>query len=200
MDALGHILAGIFGTMVNKPAGGTFRSISGIMEAVISLTTPFAINAHLYLFAANRLALGFFAVNNQTRRFKSSIPGLEKYPSLINGFFFQGLSFVSLADIFVHWTPSGERARSVTTTMLGYGLGLASTYPLSGLIIQNFGWQFLFYILGKYPPHIHIQNRDDALKREQKTSPPSHKGEGRMEGETFHFTYVISTEQGDHQR
>lgn len=39
--------------------------------------------------------------------------------------------------------------RLYTYASLGFGIGAAINYPLSGFVVHNFGWQSLFYIYGK---------------------------------------------------
>lgn len=61
----------------------------------------------------------------------------------------QGLSFIGIIDVYARWAPPNERVRLSNLAYLGYGVGVAINYPLSGFIIQNFGWRYLFYMYGK---------------------------------------------------
>ena len=51
--------------------------------------------------------------------------------------------------MFVHWAPPNERMRLITIPSNGFVFGLATVFPISGFLIQNYGWQNLFYICGK---------------------------------------------------
>jgi MFS family permease len=62
----------------------------------------------------------------------------------------QGLSYIGFMDVFARWAPPNERVRLITFSSLGYGLGFATNYPISGFVIQYFGWQTLFYSSGKF--------------------------------------------------
>ena len=71
---------------------------------------------------------------------------------------FKGISFISTTDIFTRWVPLSERVRAVTISTLGQSLGSAITYPISGFIIQYFGWKYIFYFSGKRKYHTRIKD------------------------------------------
>lgn len=62
MNFVGQILICVSGAVVHRIGGATFLGIGKLGEAIISLTSPFVIHTHVYLFMAHRLVLGLFEV------------------------------------------------------------------------------------------------------------------------------------------
>ena len=62
MNSLGQILACFSGVAVHRIGGAAYVGIGKLGEAIISLTSPFMIHTHLYLFVMHRLILGLFEV------------------------------------------------------------------------------------------------------------------------------------------
>ena len=61
----------------------------------------------------------------------------------------QGFTFVGIPDVVARWIPRHERVRALTGATLGYTLGNAINFPLTGFIIHHLGWSKVFYIFGK---------------------------------------------------
>ena len=64
-------------------------------------------------------------------------------------FRYKGLGFIRIMDVFTHWAPPDERVQLVNYAHVGYAIGDVVSFPVSGFIIQNFGWKYLLYISGK---------------------------------------------------
>lgn len=51
-------------------------------------------------------------------------------------------------EVFIHWTPPNERSRLIVNGITGYYIGSTIAHPLSGFIIQKYGWETVFFVTG----------------------------------------------------
>ncbi|XP_067010093.2 sialin isoform X3 [Anabrus simplex] len=58
-----------------------------------------------------------------------------------------GVTWPAMHSISAHWIPKTERSKFMTSYH-GASVGTAVTYPLSGLVIASFGWEYVFYLTG----------------------------------------------------
>ncbi|KAJ9584072.1 hypothetical protein L9F63_021589, partial [Diploptera punctata] len=61
--------------------------------------------------------------------------------------FIAGVTWPSMHHLAVNWIPPNERSKFVTAYM-GSSIGAAITYPLSGLLINQFDWPAVFHVTG----------------------------------------------------
>lgn len=52
-------------------------------------------------------------------------------------------------EVLVHWTPTEERSRLIGNGFNGLYLGAIMSYPISGCVAQQYGWEAVFYVTGK---------------------------------------------------
>lgn len=64
-------------------------------------------------------------------------------------FLFQGFLFPALHALVAHWAPPAEKGKFVSA-LLGGAIGTVVTWSLTGPLIENFGWDYAFYVPGKY--------------------------------------------------
>jgi MFS family permease len=61
---------------------------------------------------------------------------------------FTGVTFPSLHAMTARWIPATERNSFIARSYFGSVFGLVITFPLCGLIIDKFGWETAFYVIG----------------------------------------------------
>ncbi|CAM1325282.1 SLC17A6 (predicted) [Pycnogonum litorale] len=59
-----------------------------------------------------------------------------------------GITFPCYPVFLSKWCPISERSRLLTLTYSGFLCGPLFTFVLGGQIVQNFGWEFMFYTSG----------------------------------------------------
>lgn len=62
---------------------------------------------------------------------------------------FQGFLFPALHALVAHWAPPQEKGKFVSA-LLGGAIGTVVTWSLTGPLIENFGWDYAFYIPGMF--------------------------------------------------
>ena len=60
----------------------------------------------------------------------------------------QGLTFTSQTSLWSRWAPVNERTILVGISQMACYLGTLACNALSGLIADQLGWQWIFYIYG----------------------------------------------------
>ncbi|KAJ8939623.1 hypothetical protein NQ318_010642 [Aromia moschata] len=58
-----------------------------------------------------------------------------------------GFAWPSMHNMAARWIPPNERSKFVTA-YLGSSVGAALTYPMCGFIIDQGGWELVFYVCG----------------------------------------------------
>ncbi|EEB09921.1 sialin, putative [Pediculus humanus corporis] len=58
-----------------------------------------------------------------------------------------GVTWPVMHWLSARWIPQTERSKFMTSYH-GAAIGTAITYPLSGIIITHYGWEFVFYFIG----------------------------------------------------
>jgi MFS transporter, ACS family, solute carrier family 17 (sodium-dependent inorganic phosphate cotransporter), other len=61
----------------------------------------------------------------------------------------QGFLFPALHALVAHWAPPEEKGKFVSA-LLGGAIGTVVTWSLTGPLIENFGWDYAFYVPGNY--------------------------------------------------
>ena len=61
---------------------------------------------------------------------------------------FEGVTFPSLHCMTARWIPIKERNSFIARSYFGSVFGLIISYPLCGLLIDSFGWDSAFYVIG----------------------------------------------------
>lgn len=88
--------------------------------AVLTLLTPLAANAGVYVLIAVRVIEGIF----------------------------EGVTLPCIHDIWSRWAPPHERSRMATIALAGTYVGTVIAMPLSGILAKAVGWESLFYVFG----------------------------------------------------
>ena len=63
-------------------------------------------------------------------------------------FFFQGMTYPSIHAIWARWAPPLERSRLAAVAFSGSYVGTVLALPVSGLLAQHLGWEWIFYFFG----------------------------------------------------
>ncbi|KAI5642163.1 major facilitator superfamily domain-containing protein [Phthorimaea operculella] len=58
-----------------------------------------------------------------------------------------GFHFPAFHALVAHWAPPAEKGKFVST-LLGGAIGTVVTWSLTGPLIENFGWDYAFYVPG----------------------------------------------------
>ena len=61
----------------------------------------------------------------------------------------EGVSFPSLHAMTARWIPKASRTNFIARSYFGTTLGLVITFPLCGFLIDSFGWESAFYVIGE---------------------------------------------------
>ena len=61
---------------------------------------------------------------------------------------FQGITYPSIHAIWARWAPPLERSRLAAVAFSGSYVGTVMALPLSGILAQHFGWEWIFYVFG----------------------------------------------------
>ncbi|CAK1586918.1 unnamed protein product [Parnassius mnemosyne] len=124
-----YVLSGYFwGYAITCLIGGTAAELWGprkvvfitmLISAVLTILSPLAARLHYLVLVAARFITG-----------------------LASGFLFP-----SLHALVAHWAPPAEKGKFVSA-LLGGAIGTVVTWSLTGPVIENFGWDYAFYIPG----------------------------------------------------
>ena len=60
----------------------------------------------------------------------------------------EGMSGPSIHQFWFKWAPPFERSRLVTITVAGMHVGTVVSLSTCGVLVQNYGWESVFYIYG----------------------------------------------------
>jgi len=119
----GYIVTQIPGGWLSTRYGGKNLFGFGIlMTALFTLVTPPAARVSPYLLAVVRMLEGLF----------------------------EGVTFPCMHALWSKWAPPLERSKLVTISFSGPFAGTVLGMPLSGVIADNFGWPYVFYIFGLF--------------------------------------------------
>ena len=66
----------------------------------------------------------------------------------ISIFVAQGMTYPSIHAIWARWAPPLERSRLAAVAFSGSYVGTVIALPLSGLLAENCGWEWIFYFFG----------------------------------------------------
>jgi MFS family permease len=62
--------------------------------------------------------------------------------------FFEAVAYPSVHALAARWTPQDERASFIGTTWSGAYIGTALTLPITGALVNSYGWESAFYVFG----------------------------------------------------
>jgi len=116
----GYITTQIIGGRLAEMYG--FKRVYGLglfIPALLMLLHPVAARIDVKLFIALRVLVGIF----------------------------EGVTWPSMHAITARWVPVEERSSFVSQTYFGSTFGMVFTFPMCGVIISSFGWEFCFYII-----------------------------------------------------
>lgn len=60
----------------------------------------------------------------------------------------QGFLYPCLHNLVAHWSPPAEKGKFVSA-LLGGAIGTVATWSITGPLIEDFGWEYAFYVPGK---------------------------------------------------
>ena len=60
----------------------------------------------------------------------------------------EGVTFPSLYAMTAQWVPLGDRSRFIAKSMFSTTLGIIITLPMCGAIVNTWGWEMAFHIIG----------------------------------------------------
>lgn len=60
----------------------------------------------------------------------------------------EGVTFPSLYALTVQWVPLSERSRFISRNVFSSALGLIVTLPMCGVIVNRWGWEMAFHVIG----------------------------------------------------
>lgn len=131
----GYIFPNLLGGFLSEKFGGRKVIFTGmLLSAVITGLSPLAANDNFIYMFASRLVLGVMGVS-LTLQIQRTL--LTKT--------FQGFLYPACHNIISKWSPLEEKGKFVSA-LLGGTLGTVLTWPLTGLIIEKFGWRYGFYV------------------------------------------------------
>ncbi|CAL4085675.1 unnamed protein product [Meganyctiphanes norvegica] len=114
----GYVTTAIFGgRMAEKYGTKRVVFISMLAGGILTLLTPVAANTHYAFFTTVRILIGIA----------------------------QGVFYPALHCLISCWIPPLERPRFMSFVYLSNCLGIVITMPLCGVIIDAFGWPWVFY-------------------------------------------------------
>ena len=58
------------------------------------------------------------------------------------------MTYPSIHAIWARWAPPLERSRLAAVAFSGSYVGTVIALPLSGLLAENCGWEWIFYVFG----------------------------------------------------
>jgi len=117
----GYVLTQIPGGRIAELYGGKkVYGIGVLVTAVLTLVTPWAARTHLYLLVAVRV-----------------LEGLG-----------EGVTFPAMHAILAQWTPPVERSKMGSRVYSGAQFGTVISLPVSGILCDKLGWEWVFYVFG----------------------------------------------------
>lgn len=117
----GYVLLQIPGGRIAEKFGGKWVFSIGILgTSVLTILSPFAAKLDYSLFMIVRILEGVF----------------------------EGVTFPSMHAMLSKWATPTERSRMVAYIYAGSQIGTAVSTPITGLLCQTWGWEYVFYIYG----------------------------------------------------
>lgn len=126
----GGYLAEIFG-------GRRLLGYSSAICAILNFLTPF-LAPYYWISFTNRFFMGLFAV---LYNFFSTCCVIYE---ILNSFHAQGFLLSVMQSIIGKWAPSNEKTKFLMT-LSGGSLGTTISWPIVGIIIECFGWPYVYY-------------------------------------------------------
>ncbi|XP_049875794.1 uncharacterized transporter slc-17.2-like [Pectinophora gossypiella] len=124
-----YVLSGYFwGYAITCLVGGTAAELWGprnvvfvtmLISALLTTLSPQCARLHYLVLVAVRFVIGLAA----------------------------GFLFPALHALVAHWAPPAEKGKFVSA-LLGGAIGTVVTWSLTGPLIENFGWDYAFYVPG----------------------------------------------------
>lgn len=117
----GYIFTQLPGGWLSSKLGGAKVFGVGILTtAILNLISPMVANVSLNWFIVLRIATGFF----------------------------EGVTYPSIQAVWSRWAPIEERTRLTSLAYSGSFVGTVISFPIYGLIAENMGWAYTFYLPG----------------------------------------------------
>ncbi|XP_058122068.1 sialin-like [Anopheles ziemanni] len=157
----GYIFTQLAGGYISNALGGNYVFGVGVgTTAALTLLTPLAAHGGYGWLIAIRALEGFF----------------------------EGVTFPCMHAIWSNWAPPSERSRMATIAFSGVFTGTVASMLLSGVLADNLGWEWVFYILGAFgclwfvvwmvvvkkspetDPYITTKEKEFILATQQRTS------------------------------
>ena len=110
----------IGGYMAEKFGTRLVFGLQNFLAAVLVILTPWAAEGGVWLLVALRFVMGLI----------------------------EGVTYPSLPPLITKWIPVTERARFVSFSYLGGAFGSAVAFPICGYILEDIGWEAVFYVFG----------------------------------------------------
>lgn len=135
----GYIFPNLLGGFLSEKFGGRkVIYIAMLLSSIVTGLSPFAANDNFIFMFAARLVLGVLGVNLHHYLYEK-IDFKEIFKS------FQGFLYPACHNIISKWSPFEEKGKFVSA-LLGGVFGTVVTWPLTGLLVEEFGWRFGFYV------------------------------------------------------
>lgn len=109
--------------------------LSGVLTALI----PVCASISFWSLFAVRMLIGVLAVSAH------SFWGLADCHSFSISVDQQGVLYPALHNLISKWAPPVERGKFISS-LLGGTFGTVITWPMSGILIENLGWVWAFYV------------------------------------------------------
>lgn len=135
MQVFGGSLAEKFGT---KVVLGTANTLTAIMTLVIPLVAKLdwrALIALRVLQVRKKAIFCMYVVFLMLRHFQ----GLA-----------ESVTYPCLPPMIMRWAPVQERSKFITFTYMGGTVGTLVTYPLCGLLLRLYDWEYIYYFGGAF--------------------------------------------------
>lgn len=60
----------------------------------------------------------------------------------------EGITYPTIQELARRWIPQDRRSTAITRIYSGAGLGTTTSLLIAPLVIQNYGWDAVFYLFG----------------------------------------------------
>ena len=129
------------GLLSDKYGGKNMVLLSFIPSVIFTAIAPPIAKYNIWISCIVRFFVGCFGVR------------IFSFVYILNCFFFvyifftdsQGILFPALHRLIAHWAPPQEKGKFISA-LLGGAIGTVVTWPLVGTIIENYGWDYAFYV------------------------------------------------------
>ncbi|XP_031343254.1 sialin-like [Photinus pyralis] len=117
----GYLITQVAGGWLAAKFGGKYIFGTGIAATgALTIISPFVAKQSFYLLIAVRALDGLF----------------------------EGMTYPSVYMIWAEWVPPLERSRIASMAFSGCYIGTLVTIPLSALLAEKLGWEYIFYVTG----------------------------------------------------